>query len=454
MRPEVQRSVADSTISIAELLDYVNKYFPDILPESVLKHYGYDARPESRGDDKLGESALFSEKGDSVYDTMGETERIKKENEKLRADFENLKERMKLERTVTNGNVLNNNQLLSVAGHLRKISRSQHDKVELANKLKDVYSFINKSENLTWEEVFRRCYVVADAMLNEAKPNIEVNDYYKELLWDVKNSKISLSESQKAEASHIFGSHWNRNFFGKTIISNDGISLEAQWMEWADKYPGIFDKDISDADMIVELYDIITSIKEASEVVVDYDATEERRWLANEIYNQYWNVSTVKTMADRHDQKIKKLNFEHRKAMSELRDDYKGRIAEQKKADRERYTKLANEIRERKDREIARAKELGRERLDKYKENAERKTRIQSIMSKSMSLNKKFKTNSKDIHIPDTLKPVVVNLLNAIDASSKTFLDSGTITKSDIATKTAMSKVRSMATGEENIFTF
>ncbi|MCF0138334.1 MAG: hypothetical protein HUJ66_08230 [Oscillospiraceae bacterium] len=48
--------ITDSEISIEDLLKYVNKYFPDILPESVLKEFGYDARP----DGKLGESALFS----------------------------------------------------------------------------------------------------------------------------------------------------------------------------------------------------------------------------------------------------------------------------------------------------------------------------------------------------------------------------------------------------------
>lgn len=48
----------DSIISISELLDYVNRYFPDVLPESVLKHYGYDARPEG----KIGESALFQDR--------------------------------------------------------------------------------------------------------------------------------------------------------------------------------------------------------------------------------------------------------------------------------------------------------------------------------------------------------------------------------------------------------
>ncbi len=55
MRPGFQGPVTDSTISISDLLDYVNEYFPDILPEDVLKQYGYDRRPE--GD--LGMDALY-----------------------------------------------------------------------------------------------------------------------------------------------------------------------------------------------------------------------------------------------------------------------------------------------------------------------------------------------------------------------------------------------------------
>lgn len=48
-------SVTNSNISIAQLLDFVNNHFPDVLPESVLRHYGYDARP----DGELGEDALY-----------------------------------------------------------------------------------------------------------------------------------------------------------------------------------------------------------------------------------------------------------------------------------------------------------------------------------------------------------------------------------------------------------
>ena len=66
-------SVTDSSISIAQLLDFVNRYFPDILPESVLRHFGYDARPD--GD--LGKNVLYQKKRDpssyapTFYSQMG-----------------------------------------------------------------------------------------------------------------------------------------------------------------------------------------------------------------------------------------------------------------------------------------------------------------------------------------------------------------------------------------------
>lgn len=38
------------------MLDCVNNYFPDVLPESVLKHYSYSSRPE----ENIGKNALLS----------------------------------------------------------------------------------------------------------------------------------------------------------------------------------------------------------------------------------------------------------------------------------------------------------------------------------------------------------------------------------------------------------
>lgn len=52
----VPATLTGSTISIADLLTYVNRYFPDVLPEGVLRHFGHGERPAG----KLGEGALFS----------------------------------------------------------------------------------------------------------------------------------------------------------------------------------------------------------------------------------------------------------------------------------------------------------------------------------------------------------------------------------------------------------
>ena len=54
----------DSTISVAQLLDSVNDYFPDILPERVLRHFGYEARP----DGLLGKNALYQQRQNTLTD--------------------------------------------------------------------------------------------------------------------------------------------------------------------------------------------------------------------------------------------------------------------------------------------------------------------------------------------------------------------------------------------------
>ena len=405
---------------------------------------------------------LFSDREtESIYDILGERDRIEKEIEQFKAEIENLKERVELEKTVTKGKVLNNNQLLAAAGHLRNIANSNMDKVELAKALKEAYSFILTSDELTWEDVHEKCYNIADAMLKEAKPKVEVNEFYKGILSDIKKTKVSFNESQKMEARHAFDKNWNRYFFGRITISDSGTPLESMWADWAEQYPDIFRADINDGDMVRELYDVLGSLQSASEIAMEYDETEQRRWLANEIYNQYWNVSTITTTADKYDKQIKLLKSKHRSYMAEVRESYKQKVEDQKLADAMHYGKknaeLYTKLRERKDNEIALAKEHGKARLEKYKEGAERKTVMQSMMATVSSLNKKLMTNSKDVHIPEDLKPVVIKLIESIDFSSKQLLGldgtkkefRGMPTKKDIALEEKFGKAKSM--GDESV---
>ena len=59
--PRVSTPSTDSTISISNLLDVVNRFYPEVLSEDVLKHYGHTERPAGNPKD-LGESMLFSDR--------------------------------------------------------------------------------------------------------------------------------------------------------------------------------------------------------------------------------------------------------------------------------------------------------------------------------------------------------------------------------------------------------
>lgn len=173
------------TISIAELFKNVNikdTNFLKYIPNQFISEVQIEAKEKALGIDKTMKTdkiKLSKRDTKSIYDTMGETERIKKENEKLKADVERLNERLKLEKQVTHGNVLNDSHILKAAGHLRNISNSNIDKVQLAKSLKSLYTFIAQSENLTWEEVYERSYRIAESILEESKPEIMVDDYSK-----------------------------------------------------------------------------------------------------------------------------------------------------------------------------------------------------------------------------------------------------------------------------------
>ncbi len=439
-----------STISISHFLDFVNnqKLSNSVLSADVIKRLN-----SSRAfDENVTPSLLYSDRDNiSVYDKIGEVDRLLKENTKLKEDVERLKERLKLERQVTHGNYFNENQLNAVAARLRNISNSGLSKDKLIPLLKDVYSYIAHSTDLNWYyNMFAKCYDIAKTMLNESRPIKVKNDYYKSVLREIHNKKIFLNGKQIQEAKHRFGNKYQSALIGKFSISKDGIPLDIQWQEWAKTYPEFFDASISDAEQINELYDIYDSLREASETVLEFEEEERTRWLAQEIYNQYWNVSHIRTTADKYDRQIKQLNFEHRITMKELRDSYEDRLKAQHKVDKERSKELVQKIRERKDKEIAEVKKLSKERMDKYKEEAQRKTKIQSITAKALTLNEWLLKNSKEKHIHESLKGPVANLLQAIDFSSKQLLGmrggnyNGMPTQKDISLKKALSQVKDM----------
>lgn len=126
-----------TNISISHLIEIVNSTHQSILSNDVLEHLGEQRNPQGSYSDKV----LFSEKdiGTSAYDIIGEKNAFEKRYNKLAADFANYKERVKLDKTLTKGKVIDPKQLEAVARYLVKYGESDYKASELTKILNDLY---------------------------------------------------------------------------------------------------------------------------------------------------------------------------------------------------------------------------------------------------------------------------------------------------------------------------
>lgn len=386
----------------------------------------------------------------SIYEVVGENEALKKQNAKLAEDVARLAERLKLEKKVTGENTFDEKQLRSVAEYLLRFAQSTYSEAGLIEQLREIYTYIVKTPALEWDDLMAKCYEVAKGILNKQRGTKVTNDYFKGILSEIRGTRISLSEEQIQEAKNVFGDRYRDAFMGRVILAKDGISLDQKWQEWSTMYPEIFDADITGGNQIIALSDIYENLREASEVYQIFGSVEDIRALANEIYNQYWNVSTIRTTADKYDKQIKELNFKHRQMMSELRAENKKKLENQRIADDIHYKRIINNIRQQNETKVREAKESGRRRLDEHRDRAARNAKIQSITKKALQLNRWLVKNSKEEHIPEVLKEPVVYLLKAIDFSSRRLLgvyggnSAYSETRKDISLSKALEKVHNM----------
>lgn len=448
-------------------------------PSTTTKDSIHDSSEKSNEEIVNNEGEQLSERrhAPTAHEVMGELKTLENRYKKLEADYGRLKEKLKIEKSLTKGKLIVPSQIDAVARYLLKFGDSNYSKDELVKMLNDLYVDLQDgatNDSMAWDEMYSKAYEVAKEIRSEAKVRIERPAYYDMILKDIRSARIAPNEVQKGDAKHRFGDHYVGKFRGRVTIANDGTPLDEKWSEWASKYPSVFDKDIGDTQQLVELYDIYDDLRNAGEVVQEYEESEVLHSLATEIVNKAWLVTKYESTADKYDKRIKELNFEHRKAMDELRDTYKKKesdaklleqmyygkkllekdkkIADQRLADDMYYGKLLNDLRIKRQVEVDRAKALGREKLTQYKENAEKKSVVQRITANSLKLNKMLIDNSKDSHIPEAMKGAVKELLEAIDASSKKWLETGEPTKRDISLNKAFSRLKDVVTdGSEEL---
>ncbi len=193
-----------STISIANLLEYVNTYFPDILPEDVLRHFGHTGRP----DGKLGQSALYSMRDPQrVAELKEENKALKEENQHLLEDSKWLQELVRLQKRAVKGRVWKNSTVNIAAGILMERTQATGKTQELSALLSDFYEQISAGTQQGWKDVSQAAQPTVDWLMEHMKTDdfaaspqltrlnvtAEVYDSY----WRAATTRLSAESIQK-----------------------------------------------------------------------------------------------------------------------------------------------------------------------------------------------------------------------------------------------------------------
>ena len=395
------------------------------------------------------EELKFSDRDPTAAATAQELE---KQNAKLRQDVKDLRELLSLQGKLTKGTEFRKSSIEAAVNGLAQTAGATLDaegRTQLYDMLKGFYRYIASDENLAWDGVREEAGKIADFLQSNVKFKPQRSDYANDVLGYLRGQRVALSESQRAEVEKLYGyENYRRQLFGAGIyLSKDGISLDSLWHEAAggDMFPGTFDMDIAEGNQPAELLRIIDGMREddgSGALEYAYNRDFIRQDLIQAVYDSYWRVDNLHTVADRKQREINEIRRKHNERMDALKESHQqtvNRLKEERRADiqavrdayRERNARYLQKARER----YTQARERGRETraAARQREIVEKAARdMMNMLSKP----------TKDAHVPMALQKPLEKLLNSIDFTSNRAAAGGKPTIRDVAYTRALQDVK------------
>ena len=344
---------------------------------------------------------------------------LEKENAELKYDISYLKELLKLQNQVTDGTKFTRTSVEASAGQLMKYANAKGDKTELAKLLNGLYEYIAKGDGLTWDGVVEAAQPAVEWLQSHVKANEKLDSYAQAVLREIRGSRIYLDELQKKEVAYRYGSvnEFRKIAMGSVILTDkDAVSLDTQWHEWASMYPNLFDPNISSNDMPAALMEVFDNLRSMTEVdAYSYDQELIAHDLLRQVYDSYWNVSTLYTVADKAQKEIDKLKFDHSKRMTNLRQFHRENTEKLKAEHREALQHVKQAERERFDKKLQETRDRYQQSKEKNVENRRKSEMRRKIRRTIMDLDKILNNGDKKRNVKEDMKDLVTEALRSAD---------------------------------------
>jgi hypothetical protein len=346
-------------------------------------------------------------------DLRRKNENLVRENEKYRTVIQDLRARIGANEPLTTQ--ISQKSIDRIVNGIYKDFKSSYDKGTFKSKLSaflnDVASGKAESrDNFTYmaEQILR-------PVIEESQNNLELSDYAKDVLKDIRETKISLDSVQKEEVANAFGSYneFRKATFGRLSLSNEGVPLDSMWQEWSARYPELFDGNMNSADQANALADIVSNLKE--DYVNDYgfsieDATS---FAAAELMEEYENLPEIRKL-DKGKDSID-FRIKYRRLINEIKNEYKASYENQIKELKQENIETRRDMSEQMERQKAKMRERQRETREQRRVNEIRKKYRNRIEKNTKTMLRWFENNTEKQHIPEVLKKPAAEFLTSLN---------------------------------------
>ena len=346
-------------------------------------------------------------------DLRRKNENLVRENEKYRTVIQDLRARIGANEPLTTQ--ISQKSIDRIVNGIYKDFKSSYDKGTFKSKLSaflnDVASGKAESrDNFTYmaEQILR-------PVIEESQNNLELSDYAKDVLKDIRETKISLDSVQKEEVANAFGSYneFRKSTFGRLSLSNEGVPLDSMWQEWSARYPELFDGNMNSADQANALADIVSNLKE--DYVNDYgfsieDATS---FAAAELMEEYENLPEIRKL-DKGKDSID-FRIKYRRLINEIKNEYKASYENQIKELKQENIETRRDMSEQMERQKAKMRERQRETREQRRVNETRKKYRNRIEKNTKTMLRWFENNTEKQHIPEVLKKPAAEFLTSLN---------------------------------------
>ena len=327
-----QRAVGFDEIVAVVAPDNLSEETTQKLTDLGMNVVSYEHGNEESRTDALNslDGVKFSNRNTTEEVLTRQNESLEKQNGKLRDDVERLRELLKLQGKTTGGKLFKPESIKTAANFIMRETGRILDadgKAEFAGILTKAYTALS-DENVTYDDIIRECTNVAQWLDENGETKDALDEYAGGILSQMKGIPISLDETQKAEARHLYGSlrEFRSRIAGTYKLSPDGVPLDDVWNGLSMEHPMFFDGDASSAGLPGLLVEAIDRLRGC----VNTDPYQHMPvdMMMRKVYDGFWKAKKLTTVADRYQSKIDAINAKHDAAMLEMQEAHKAEIAD------------------------------------------------------------------------------------------------------------------------------